>query len=63
MHRKSYIARDNSQNKTADLITLPAFSWSPVIKILQQNMDDADLMTDSFYKSQHFTAAVRKIVS
>lgn len=33
-----------------------------VIKNLQQNMDDADLMTDSFYKSQDLIAAIHKIV-
>jgi hypothetical protein len=34
-----------------------------VIENLQQNRDDADLMTDSFYKSQDFIAAIRNIVS
>lgn len=33
-----------------------------VIKNLQQNMGDADLMTDSFYKSQDLIAAIHKIV-
>lgn len=34
-----------------------------VIENLQQNRDDADLMTDSFYKSQDFIAAIQNIVS
>lgn len=34
-----------------------------VIKNLQQNRDDADLVTDSFYKSQDFIAAIQNIVS
>lgn len=34
-----------------------------VIENLQQNRDDADLVTDSFYKSQDFIAAIQNIVS